>query len=172
MPKGKSPVFVHHAVRLTLNVADNIPMAANDIKQTWDAAVRLEWSTVETNAVSTNPAIVGFVKGRPMPESFGLPCGRNDCTGRCRVLSVRHSVRDHHLRRFRICRFCGWCKRTITHESTARQGSSTTGKQIADFNPGLKIFWHFEAVSGGMKTGLTSQGKANTPQRSNGVLVK
>ncbi len=48
-----------------------------------------------------------------MPKSFGLPCDRQGCTGRCRVLSVKHSAKDDYLRRIRICKVCGWKRRTI-----------------------------------------------------------
>lgn len=48
-----------------------------------------------------------------MPKSFGLPCGRKDCKGRCRVQSVAHSIKDTYLRRVRVCRVCGWRRRTV-----------------------------------------------------------
>lgn len=48
-----------------------------------------------------------------MPRSFGLPCQRKGCSGRCHVAAVTHSIKDEYLRRVRRCNVCGWKRRTI-----------------------------------------------------------
>ena len=51
--------------------------------------------------------------GDIMPRSFGLPCHKKDCPGRCHVTMTKHSLKDEYLRRIRKCDVCGWKRRTI-----------------------------------------------------------